>query len=183
MQNHMKIIRPKKRIMRDEFLAKGMLIDTGEIRKTYDLLTFRSNITYIPENETQRSHRHILITEAVHVLAGQLQVQREGEWEKIVEDQVALFDVNELHNIRTTKLQKSILYPGASKNTAAVAIVYKWIAPHFKIYGDEIGFVIENDWFDENYQDNSSHLSTSPVLRLEKTLQEKFWQIIQRSKL
>ena len=178
----MKIVSAKTRIMRDEFLAKGIASDTGEIRKTYDLITFRANVTYLPENETQRSHRHTLITEAVHVLAGHLQVQQEGKWEEIAEDQIALFDVNEMHNIRTTKLQESILCPGASKNTTAVAIVYKWIDPYFKINKDEIGFVMENDWFHENYQDDSSDPSTSPVLRLKKPLQEKFWQIIQRSK-
>ena len=114
----MKVVSPKKRIMADEFLAKGVARKTGEIRKTYDLLTLRSNFTYIPENETQRPHRHFLVIEAVHVLAGELQVHCEGKWQKIVEDEIALFDLNELHNVRTTKVQQSVVYPGVTKNTA-----------------------------------------------------------------
>jgi quercetin dioxygenase-like cupin family protein len=179
----MKIISPKNRIMREEFLAKGMAIDTGEIRKTYDLQTLRTNLTFIPENEIQRPHSHILASEAVHVLAGEIQISHEGRWRKIVENQIALFDSNEIHNIRTTKPSQPILYPKARENTAAVAMVYKWIAPYFKIFRGEISFVIENDWFDERYENSSSDPSTSPVLRLKKSHQRKFWQILSRNKI
>ena len=91
--------------------------------------------------------------------------------------------MNELHNVRTTKVQQSVVYPGVTKNTASVAIVYKWIPPFLTIYEDEITFIIQNDWFNNNYEDKDSDPKTSPVLRLDKNLQDKFWEIVTRNNM
>ena len=136
----MKVIKGKKRIMQEEFLAKGITKKTAEVRETYDLLTFRSNISYMPSNETQRPHRHILVSEAVHVLAGQIEVRHANHWQPVVHDQVALFELNEVHNIRTTNLNEGVIYAGIREDVAAIAVVYKWIAPFFEIYEDENQF-------------------------------------------
>jgi hypothetical protein len=177
----MKKITPKKRVMRDEFLEMGIITDTGEIRLTYNLLTLRSNLTFIPENETQRPHKHVLITEAVHVLAGEIHVHHGGIWEKILQNQVALFDLNEFHNIKTGKINNSIEYPGAKYDTAAVAIVYKWIPPYLVINEDELTFVMENDWFGKDCEKAADDAKVSPLLKLEHVHQDRFWQIVKRN--
>jgi hypothetical protein len=66
-------------------------------------------------------------------------------------------------------------------NTAAVVIVYKWIPPYFEIYEDEISFVFDNDWFNQEYGDDLSDLTASPVLLLDSNLQAKFWNIADRN--
>jgi hypothetical protein len=167
--------------MRIEFFRKGMPKHTGEIRETYDLLTFRSNISYMPRNETQTPHKHVLVMEAIHVLAGQIEVQTLGHWNIVKEEQVALFDLNEVHNIRTKNQNKIVVYPRSNKDIGAVTVVYKWIPPYLKITRDEVTFVIENDWFDDKYYNELSDHKTSPVLRLDKPLQKKFWAIVKRN--
>ena len=60
-------------------------------------------------------------------------------------------------------------------NTAAVGIVYRWIPSYLKIYKDELSFVIEYDWFNEQYRNNPRDHTAGPVLRLTESLQETFW--------
>ncbi len=169
--------------MRQESLALGITKDTNEIRESYDLITFKSNLSYMPANESQVPHKHFLVREAVHVLDGQIEVWHEDTWKTVVEKQVALFDLNELHNVRTGNLDRPLLFPGTANNTAAVAIVYKWIPPYLEIYEDEVSFVIKNDWFNYQYEDDLSDPKTSPLLRLEKSLQGRFWEIVKRNKV
>jgi uncharacterized cupin superfamily protein len=177
----MKIITGKKRVMRDELVAQGTPKDTGEIRQTFDLTTLRSNLSYMPPNETQTRHKHFLVNEAVHVLSGQIDARTSNNWKNVKREQVVLFDLGELHNIRTRDAVKLEEQSRVTKNVSAVTVVYKWIPPYLKIYKDEASFVIENDWFEDRHEKNFNDLTTSPVLRLKKTLQEKFWEIIKRN--
>lgn len=167
--------------MGNEFFRSGMPKQTGEIRETYDLLTFRSNISYMPRNETQTPHKHILVMEAIHVLAGQIEVRTLDNRKTVKEEQVALFDLNEVHNIRTKNQHTVLVYPRSTRATGAVTVVYKWIPPFLKIHRNEVTFIIENDWFDAKYKKNSSDPKTTPVLRLKKPLQKKFWDIVKRN--
>jgi hypothetical protein len=167
--------------MRNEFFGQGFERDTGEIRQTFDLITFRSNLTFIPCNEIQTIHKHILVMEAVHVLAGLVHVLSGNHWKTIRQGEVAVFDLNELHNLRTTRRHTRIGFPLVPENISAIAIVYKWIPPYIAVYEKEVSFVLQNDWFDNEFKDNFSDPSTSPVLRLEKTLQKRFWKIVKRN--
>lgn len=179
----MKVIKARTRNMREEFSALGIKKRTHEIRESYDLITFRSNLSFMPLNETQMPHKHILVTEAIHVLAGQIEVCADGDWNTLTEKQAVLFELNEIHNIRTGNFYRPILFPGTTNNTAAVVIVYKWIPPYFEIYEDEISLVFDNDWFNLEYRDHPRDITASPVLGLDSNLQEKFWNIADRNKV
>jgi len=167
--------------MREEFSTLGIKKDTHEIRESYDLITFRSNLSFMPPNETQVPHKHILVREAIHVLAGELEVCTDGDWNSLSEKQAVLFDLNEIHNIRSGNFDRQLLFPGTMDNTTAICIVYKWIPPYFEIYEDEITFVFDNDWFNLEYRDDLRDPTASPLLRLESNLQEKFWNIADRN--
>ena len=179
----MKVIKATTRDMRKEFSTLGIKKSTNEIRESYDLFTFRSNLSYMPIDETQKPHKHILVMEAIHVLVGQIEVCTDGDWNTLSEKQAVLFDLNEVHNIRTRNFDQRILFPGTPENIGAVVIVYKWIPPYFEIYKDEINFIFDHDWFNLEYRDHRSDITTSPVLRLDCKLQEKFWNIVDRNKV
>jgi len=177
------VIKPRTRNMREEFSALGIKKCTHEVRESYDLITFRSNLSFMPINETQTPHKHVLVREAIHVLAGQIEVCTDGDWNTLNEKQAVLFDLNEIHNIRTEKFDRPLLFSGTMTNTAAVVIVYKWIPPYFEIYEDEISFVFDNDWFSQEYRDDLRDLTASPILLLDSNLKEKFWNIADRNKV
>lgn len=167
--------------MQEEFIGRGVSQQTAEVRQTYDLGTMRSNLTYIPRNENQIRHRHLLVMEAVHVLAGQLLVRQSGDWKTVRQNEVALFELNELHSMKAKPVLKSIIYPGITGNIAAVALVCKWIPPFLTVHKEEVSFIIENDWFDRGYQGVQTASSTTPISRLDKIFQRKFWQIVKRN--
>jgi quercetin dioxygenase-like cupin family protein len=167
--------------MKEEYRALGKSIETDEIRETYDLDTFRSNINYLPQNQTQTTHKHFLVIDAIHVMAGEIEVLHDKTWETVRAGNVAVFDLNELHNLRTLENRGLIEYPGATSTTTAVAIVYKWIPPYLKIHKQEISLIIQNDWFSDEFVNDLSDPSTSPILRLEKPLRDKYWSIIKRN--
>ena len=179
----MQVIKARTRNMQEEFSALGIKKSTHEVRESYDLITFRSNLSFMPKNETQTPHKHIMVREAIHVLAGQIEVCTDGDWNTLIEKEAVLFELNEIHNIRTGNFDRSILFPGTMNNTAAVVIVYKWIPPYFEIYEDEISFVFDNDWFDLRYKDPLRDHTASPILLLDSNLQEKFWNIADRNKV
>ena len=179
----MKLIKARTRDMSEEFSALGIKKNTNEIRESYDLVTFRSNLSFMPINETQTPHKHVMVREAIHVLAGQIEVCTDGDWNTLIEKQIVLFDLNEIHNIRTDNFDRRILFPGTLDNTAAVVIVYKWIAPYFEIYADEISFVFDNDWFNLDYQNDLRDSTASPILLLDSNLQEQFWNIAERNNI
>ena len=74
----------------------GVKKRTHEVRESYDLITFRSNLSYMPINETQTPHKHVLVREAIHVLAGQIEVCTDGDWNTLIEKEAVLFDINEI---------------------------------------------------------------------------------------
>jgi len=178
-----KLIKARTRDMGVEFSALGIKKTTNEIRESYDLVTFRSNLSFMPINEIQTPHKHVLVREAIHVLAGEIEVCTDGDWNTLTEKQAVLFDLNEFHNIRTGNCDRRILFPGTFDDTAAVVLVYKWIAPYSVVYEDEISFVFENDWFNLDYGNDLRDSTASPILLLDSNLQEKFWNIADRNNI
>jgi hypothetical protein len=114
--------------------------------------------------------------------AGQVEIFCDGKWILLNEREVAVFSLNEVYNMRTGSQVKEITYPHSTNNIAAVTIVYKWIPPLFEIQNDEMNFIIQNDWFSDQFDQNNKDPQASHVFRLEETLQKKFWNIVERNK-
>lgn len=179
----MRIIDGQTRIMRDEYEKIGIKKDTDEIRESFDLDTMRSIIAYIPENETQHPHKHSIIIEAIHVIAGQLDVWNKGSWKTIQENNIVMFEHGEYHNLRTRKKTKDITLLSSDSSIAAITLSYKWIPPSLKISDDEVEMILDNDWFHLDYVHGTKDQTTSPLLRTSKDMQKKFFQIIERNNL
>ncbi len=169
--------------MRDEFEKIGITKDTNEIREFFDLDTIRSVIAYIPEDEMQHTHKHSIIIEAIHVIAGQLDVWNKGMWETIQENNIVMFEHGEYHNLRTAKKTKEINLLSSDSSIAAITLAYKWIPPNLKIFQDEIEMILDNDWFHLDYVQGTKDATTSPLLRNSDAVQEKFLQILKRNNL
>lgn len=169
--------------MRDEYRKIGILTETDEIRESFDLATMRSVIAYMPENEMQNTHRHSMVVEAIHILAGQVDVWNKGQWKPLSENQVAIFERNEYHNLRTAKKINKIDFPSSDHSIAAVTLAYKWIPPNLEIHSDEIDLVLDYDWFHLDYEPDTYDKTTSPLLRSDEATQKKFWNILERNNL
>ena len=179
----MRIVNGQTRIMCDEYQKIGIIKDTSEIRESFDLDTMRSVIAYIPEDEMQHTHKHTIIIEAIHVIAGQLDVWNDGAWKTIPENNIVMFEHGEYHNLRTAKKTKEINLLSADSSIAAITLSYKWIPPNLKIFQDEIKMILDNDWFHLDYVHSTKDDTTSPLLRESDTVQEKFLQILKRNNL
>ncbi len=180
----MRIIDGHTRIMRDEYEKIGIIKDTNEVRESFDLDTMRSVIAYMPENETQHTHMHSIIIEAIHVVAGQLDVWNNGTWKTIPENNIVMFEYGEYHNLRTMKKIKEINLLSSDSSIAAITLAYKWIPPYLKIMQDEVQMVLDNDWFHIDYKHGADNdYTTSPLLRASDAVQEKFFQILNRNNL
>ena len=180
----MRIIEGQTRIMRDEYEKIGIIKDTNEVRESFDLESMRSVIAYMPENETQHTHMHSIIIEAIHVIAGQLDVWNDGEWKTIPENNIVMFEHGEYHNLRTLKKIKEINLLSADSSIAAITLAYKWIPPSLEILHDEIQLILDNDWFHIDYkQGTNNDNTTSPLLRTSDAVQKKFFQILNRNNL
>ena len=169
--------------MRDEYQKIGIIRDTNEIRESFELDTMRSIIGYIPEDEIQHTHKHSIIIEAIHVIAGQLDVWNNGTWKTIHENNIVMFEHGEYHNLRTTKKTKEINLLSSDSGIAAITLSYKWIPPNLEILQDEIKIVLDNDWFHLDYVYGTKDETTSPLLRENDIIQEKFLQILKRNNL
>lgn len=176
----MKIINGNIRVMREELLKAGTPKDTDEIRESYPMSSLIANITYMSENETQNPHKHFLVKEAIHVLSGNVDVLSNNVWHPLQERQVAEFDLDEYHNVRTGE-KTNVIFPHAGKNIAAITLAYKWIPAYVKIEESEVDLVLKYDWFHQNYEQNSTDPSTSPLLRENSDTQEKFWEVVKRN--
>ena len=179
----MRIIDGQTRIMRDEYKKIGITKDTDEVRESFDLESMRSVIAYMPENETQHTHMHSMIIEAIHVIAGQLDVWNNGAWKTILENNIVMFEHGEYHNLRTMKKTKEINLLSSDSSIAAITLAYKWIPPNLKILQDEIEMVLDNDWFHIDYKQGADDHTTSPLLRASDAVQAKFFQILKRNNL
>ncbi len=179
----MRIIEKQTRIMRDEYQKIGINKKTDEVRESFDLDTMRSVIAYMPVNETQHTHKHSIIIEAIHVIAGQLDVWNNGTWKTIQENNIVMFEHGEYHNLRTTKKTEDITLLSSNSSIAAITLAYKWIPPNLEIFDDEIEMILDNDWFHLDYVHGTKDNTTSPLLRADKDVQEKFFQIIKRNNL
>ena len=179
----MRIIDGQTRIMRDEYKKIGIIKDTNEVRESFDLETMRSVIAYMPENETQHTHMHSMIIEAIHVVAGQLDVWNDGKWQTIPENNIVMFEHGEFHNLRTLKKTKEINLLSSDSSIAAITLAYKWIPPNLEIFQDEIQIVLDNDWFHINYRQGTNDDTTTPLLRTSDAVQEKFFEILKRNNL
>lgn len=169
--------------MRDEYEKIGIIKDTNEIRESFDLETMRSVIAYMPENETQFTHKHSIIIEAIHVVAGRLDVWNNGSWKTIPENNIVMFEHGEYHNLRTVKKNKEINILSSNFDIAAITLAYKWIPPNLKIFQDEIEIVLDNDWFHLDYVHGMKDETASPLLRAGDAVQEKFLEILKRNNL
>ena len=169
--------------MRDEYEKIGVIKDTDEIRESFDLDTMRSVIAYMPEDEIQHTHKHSIIIEAIHVIAGQLDVWNNGAWKTIPENNIVMFKHGEYHNLRTTKKTKDVNLLSADSDIAAVTLAYKWIPPNLEILQDEVKMILDNDWFHINYVYGTKDGTTSPLLRTSNAVQEKFLQTLKRNNL
>jgi hypothetical protein len=178
-----RIIDGQTRIMRDEYEKIGIVKDTDEIRESFDLDTMRSVIAYMPENEIQHTHKHSIIIEAIHIIAGQLDVWNDGAWKTIPENNIVMFEHGEYHNLRTMKKTKEINLLSSDSGVAAITLAYKWIPPNLEIFQDEIDMVLDNDWFHLDYVYGTKDYTTSPLLRASDAVQEKFLQILKRNNL
>jgi len=76
----------------------------------------------MPLNETQTAHKHILVKEVIHVLAGEIEVCTDADWNRLIQKQAVLFDSNEIHNIRTGDFDRPLILLGTIDNTTAVVI-------------------------------------------------------------
>lgn len=179
----MRVLDAKTRIMRDEYKKIGILKQTDEIRESFDLESMRSVIAYMPENEIQHPHMHSIIIEAVHIIAGELDVWNNNEWKTISENQIVVFEHGEYHNLRTSKKTKEVNFASVDAGIVAVTLSYKWIPPHLEIFPDEIELILENDWFHLDYEPNTNDKTTSPLLRASETVKEKFLNVLKRNKL
>jgi hypothetical protein len=178
-----RIIDGQTRIMRDEYEKIGIIKDTDEIRESFDLDTMRSVIAYMPEDEIQHTHQHSIIIEAIHIIAGQLDVWNAGIWKIIPENNIVMFEHGEYHNLRTMKKAKEINLLSSGSGIAAITLAYKWIPPNLEIFQDEIEIILDNDWFHLDYVHGTKDETTSPLLRASDTIQEKFFQILKRNNL
>jgi len=138
----MRLIDGKIRVMREE-LKK----DTDEIRESYDFGTFVSNFTYHPHNETQNPHYHFCTMEAIHVLAGSVEAGYGNNWRTVNERQSVLFGLGERHNLRTREVTKSLDFPAATANIAAVHMAYKWIPPFLDLDESDTQLLLKSDWW------------------------------------
>ncbi|MCH9658293.1 hypothetical protein K0U27_06295 [archaeon] len=179
----MRVVDGQTRIMRDEYEKIGITKDTNEIRESFDLDTMRSVIAYMPEDEIQHTHMHSIIIEAIHVIAGQLDVWNNGVWKTIPENNIVMFQHGEYHNLRTSKKSKEISLLSADSGVAAITLAYKWIPPNLKIFQDEIETILDNDWFHLDYVHGTEDATTSPLLRTSNEIQEKFMNILKRNNL
>ena len=169
--------------MCDEYRKIGIIKETNEIRESFDLGTTNSIIAYMPENEIQNPHMHSIIIEAIHVIAGELEVWNNGKWKAVSENQIVMFEHGEYHNLRTSKKTKDINIISSDSNIAAVTLAYKWIPPDLEIFSEEIKMILEYDWFHLNYKQDTEDKTTSPLLRADKVIQKKFFSILKRNKL
>ena len=179
----MRVVDGQTRIMRDEYEKIGIVKNTNEIRESFDLDTMRSVIAYMPEDEIQHTHMHSIIMEAIHVIAGQLDVWNNGVWKTIPENNIVMFQHGEYHNLRTSKKSKEISLLSADSGVAAITLAYKWIPPNLKIFQDEIETILDNDWFHLDYVHGTEDITTSPLLRTSNEVQEKFMNILKRNNL
>ncbi len=179
----MQIIDGQTRAMRDEYEKIGIAKDTNEVRESFDLETMRTVIAYMPENEIQHTHKHSMIIEAIHVIAGQIDVWNDGAWKTIPENNIVMFEHGEYHNLRTIKKIKEINLLSTDSSIAAITLAYKWIPPDLEIFRDEIEMVLDNDWFHIDYKQGTDDHTTSPLLRASDAVQEKFLQILKRNNL
>ena len=179
----MRVVDGQTRIMRDEYEKIGITKDTNEIRESFDLDTMRSVIAYMPEDEIQHTHMHSIIIEAIHVIAGQLDVWNNGVWKTIPENNIVVFQHGEHHNLRTSKKSKEISLLSADSGVAAITLAYKWIPPNLKIFQDEIETILDNDWFHLDYVHGTDDTTTSPLLRTSNEVQKKFMNILKRNNL
>jgi hypothetical protein len=176
----MKIITGSRRVMREELYKAGTPKETNEIRESYSMGSLVTSFTHMPENETQNPHKHILVKEAIHVLYGSIEVLSNKKWHPIKERQIAEFDLNEYHNVRTRP--NNMVFPHAKKNISAITLAYKWIPAYVNIEENEIDLVLRYDWFHQNYEKNNKDITTSPLLRASKEIQKKFLNVARRNK-
>lgn len=179
----MKSVEGKIRVMREELKDDPKRSNTDEIREGYDLGNTVVNITHIPANETQNPHFHLMVEETDHVLSGEMECYYNGNWSPLQERHAMVFEPGEVHNVRTReKVTKTVRYPHATENIAAVFASYKIIPPHLDIKSEEIGLVLGKDWFHERYLKNPEDKTVSPLYKLEEKLYNKFMEIANRNK-
>jgi hypothetical protein len=143
----------------------------------------RIAITQVPFGETQILHKHLMLKEALLLLSGEVEVYSNGIWSSLEEKQIAEFEVNEYHALRTPKTGDPLDFPDVGVNVAAIIVAYKWLPPYFEVTEEEAQIVLANDWFSKEYDTKPTDRNTSPVVRLEEQVRRRFWKIIERNRL
>jgi hypothetical protein len=173
----MRLIEPKIRVMREE-LKK----DTDEIRETYDLPGFRSNVTYHVRGELQNRHMHLLLGGGHHTLDGSMEIQDDdGKWHRLDRRHASSYKPGEFYNTRVPIDAPNVKYPDAGPTIGAVSVFYKYIWPGTIISKEETPFLFNNDWFGETFLNDPTDKRSSPALRLGEAEQKRFWEIVRRN--
>ncbi len=179
----MRLVDGKVRIMREELAKAENPKDTDEIRETYDLDYFRSNLTYHVREEVQNRHMHLLLYGAHHVLDGLMEIQDDdGNWHQLQRRQAAVYKPGEFYNARVLSNTPQVSYPDAGSTIGAVSIFYKWLPPNLEVHENEAQFIFNNDWFGEGFLKDPIDKKSSPALRLAEAEQKRFWEIVKRNR-
>ena len=164
----MKIIKPnyddfgkwlRKNKTKKELIDSYGTVNPKEIRGSYvDNPYIKIGFSYLPPNTQQLFHFHKIITESIQLIQGELEIgvkkksERKVKWKKMREGDVVVFQLNQLHTIRTPARSRStVKCPYDKKNYAAYFQAYKWIEPKISVTKKEMNMILEMDWFNEEY--------------------------------